>query len=81
LTPESPSFRAGSTSTKFGKAAVEVLIPMLHDPAPSVRRHAATAFGKIGDTCVTPNLERVANADSNASVRRAACRVLAGLRA
>lgn len=40
--------------------SAEILIPLLHDPAPEIRHHAAVSLGQIGDKSAIKALEELA---------------------
>ena len=61
---------------KFGESAVAALISALADPVVSVRRHAIAALEKTGSPRATPQLEKMAKDEPEASVRQAAKRAL-----
>ena len=61
---------------KFGESTIAASISALADPVASVRRHAIAALEKAGSPRATPQLEKIAKDEPEASVRQAAIRAL-----
>ena len=78
LKDTAPSVRINALHAldKFGESAVAALTSALGDPVASVRRHAIAALEKTGSPRATPQLEKMAKDEHEASVRQAAERAL-----